>query len=252
MITVLIVDDELPARKRVVKLLENHEDIRIIGECNNAKDAIQEIERMAPDLVFLDIQMPDMDGFSVVSRVRMEMPPHFIFATAYDQYALKAFDVCAVDYLLKPFDRERFDAALTRGRDQIKLRHTKDFNKKLVDLVKLYQRDQTSFLEIFTVKYKGRDKFIAVEEVYYVEASGNYVTLHLEEEKHLYRITMNELEQQLSPRSFIRVHRSLIINKRYIKSTKYLSKNEYSFTLKNGKKLISGRVYKEKIDEFLG
>lgn len=251
-ITVLVVDDEIPARKRVLKLLESHDDFKVLGESNNAKDAIAKIEKFEPELVFLDIQMPDMDGFSVVSRISLDNPPHIIFATAYDQYALKAFDVCAVDYLLKPFDKERFDQALQRAKEHIKLRQTEKFSQKLLDLVKVYQKDQTVFLEVFTVKYKNRDHYVGVEEVLYIEAAGNYVTLHLEGAKHLYRITMSELEEQLPPKDFLRIHRSIIVNKRYVKSTRYLSKNEYAFKLKNDIKLVSGRAYRQKIDDFLG
>lgn len=250
-ITVLVVDDEIPARKRVLKLLESHDDFKVIGESNNATDAIAKIEKLEPELVFLDIQMPDMDGFSVVSRMNLANPPHIIFATAYDQYALKAFDICAVDYLLKPFDKERFDQSLQRAREHIKLRQTEKFSQKLLDLVKIYQKDQAVFLEVFTVKYKNRDHYVGIEEVLYVEAAGNYVTLYLEGIKHLYRITMNDLEQQLPPREFLRIHRSIIVNKRYVKSTRYLSKNEYAFKLKNDIKLVSGRAYREKIDDFL-
>lgn len=251
-ITVLVVDDEIPARKRVLKLLEGHDDFRVIGESNNATDAIAKIEKLEPELVFLDIQMPDMDGFSVVSRISLAHPPHIIFATAYDQYALKAFDVCAVDYLLKPFDKERFDAALKRAKEHIQLRQTDKFSRKLLDLVKVYQKDQTVFLEVFNVKHKNRDLFIAVEEVYYLEAAGNYVALHIENGKHLYRITMNDLEEQLPPKDLLRIHRSLIVNKRYVKDVRYLAKNEYAFQLKNGVRLVSGRAYREKIDDFLG
>lgn len=251
MISVLVVDDELPARKRVLKLLEDFDDFKVIGESGNAGDAIAKIEKLEPDLVFLDIQMPDMDGFSVISKINLQRPPHIIFATAFDQYALQAFEVCAVDYLLKPFDKERFENALSRAKEHIQLKRTEKFSHKLMDLVKVYQQDQTNLIEVFTIKGKNRDVYVGVEEVSYIEASGNYVTLHTEEAKHLYRITMSELEEQLPKDQFIRIHRSLIVNKRYVKSVRYRAKGEYDFRLKNKINLISGRAYQESIADFL-
>ncbi|MEO1050405.1 MAG: LytTR family DNA-binding domain-containing protein [Bacteroidota bacterium] len=250
-IKAVVVDDEILARKRIMTLLENHDDVKVIGQCRNGTEAVETIRQKEPDLVFLDIQMPDIDGFEVISKLKMSSLPHFIFATAFDHFALKAFEVHALDYLLKPFDGERFEEALQLAKEQIQLRQESVFNQKLVQMIKSHQRNDDSYLSSFVIKDRGREFDIECEDIFYLEANGNYVVLRTDKVKHLYRSTMNTLEEQLNPEDFIRVHRSFILNKRYIKGCRYMNNNEYKFSIKNGANVLSGRAYKEAIIEYL-
>ncbi|HAA13312.1 MAG TPA: DNA-binding response regulator [Cytophagales bacterium] len=246
---VLIVDDEYLARQRVLKLLESHEDVTVIGEARNAGEAIDMIQKMEPDVVFLDIQMPDQTGFDVVRRLKN--PPYIIFATAYDQYALKAFDIHALDYLLKPFDEERFALALDQARVQVRLKRNSGFHDKLVGLLREFQDQPGDYRSQFEIKDRGRLFTVPTYEVVYLEAEGNYVALHTEKDKLLYRITMNTLEDELNPGEFLRIHRSLFINRHFVAECRYLNNNEYQFRMKSGHKLLSGRSYREAIQEYL-
>ncbi len=250
-IRTVVVDDEPLARSRIMNRLKEHEEIKLIGECRNGKEAVRFINDKKPALIFLDIQMPDMDGFAVISKLNLEYDPFIIFATAYDQYALKAFDVHAIDYLLKPFDNERFNEALARAKTQIKLQKSSYFNEKLLGLIKEYQQDYGDYKSAFTIKKDGRKIKIDVEHIFWLEATGNYITLHLAERKFLYRGTMNAIEADLNPQFFLRIHRSFIVNTLFVEKIRYISGNEYKVVLKNGQELISGRSYKEKIVAYL-
>lgn len=249
MIRTLIVDDEYLARQRVVKLLETHDDVTIVGEARNAGEAVEMIQKLEPDLVFLDIQMPDQTGFDVVKKLKK--PPYIIFATAYDQYALKAFDVHALDYLLKPFDEERFAEALTQARKQLDLKKNAGFHDKLMGLLREYNTEPGQFRGQFEIKDRGRLYTVATHDITYIEAEGNYVALHTEKEKHLYRITMSALEEELNPAEFLRIHRSLLLNRHFVAECRYLNNNEYQFRLKTGEKLLSGRSYRQAIQDYL-
>ena len=248
-IRTLVVDDEYLARQRVLKLLEAHEDVTVVGEARNASEALQLIERLEPDLVFLDIQMPDFTGFEVVKRLKK--PPYIIFATAYDQYALKAFDVHALDYLLKPYDEERFGQALDQARVQVRLRRSEGFQAKLEGLLAEYNAKPGQWRGQFEIKERGRLFTIPTHSLVYLEAEGNYVALHTESEKHLYRITMSALEQELNPEEFLRIHRSTFVNRHYVAECRYQNNNEYLFRMKSGHQLTSGRSYREAIQAYL-
>ena len=250
-IRTVIVDDEPLARSRILNRLKAHEEIKVIGECRNGKEAVRFINLKKPDLIFLDIQMPDMDGFAVISKLNLDYKPFIIFATAYDQYALKAFDVHAIDYLLKPFDNDRFLEALTRAKSQINLQKSSSFNDKLLRLIKEYQQDHHTYMSAFVVKKDGRKIHIDVDNIWWIEATGNYLTLHMAERQILYRGTMNDIEANLDPQQFLRIHRSFMINLLYTEDIRYLHSNEYKITLKNDQELVSGRSYKEKIVGYL-
>ncbi len=248
-IRTLIVDDEPLARTRIVNLLKPHDDIYLIGQCRNGQETIEFIEKKRPELIFLDIQMPDMDGFKVISRLNLSYKPMIVFATAYDKYALQAFEVHAIDYLLKPFDQERFDEAVTRAKSMIKLKKSEDFNQRLLGLLDDYRQDDTEYLSAIKLKDGGRLVQVPVDEVYWMETEGNYITLNLETRKFLYRMTMNAMEAKLDPDRFLRIHRSYLVNLTYVRHLKYLQGNEYKFILRNGHELISSRSYKETIVE---
>lgn len=249
MIKVLIIDDEPLARFRISDLLKKDPDVFILGECKNGTEAVRHIHQKNPDLIFLDVQMPDLDGFEVVSQLKAD--PLVIFVTAFDQYALNAFDVHAVDYLLKPFDDQRFFDALERAKRQIGLQQTSQFKNKLLNLMQEFQAEPDQYLSAVTLKDRGKTRQIALEDVLWVEADGNYLALHLANEHVLYRSTMNAFESDINPTNFLRIHRSLIINNAHIKDVQYQNNNEYQFQLSNNHTLVSGRLYKEKIEAAL-
>lgn len=251
-IRTLIVDDERLARLRILKLIEPYGEIEVIGESKNGNEAVELINSKKPDLIFLDIQMPDLNGFEVLSKVDLSFNPVIIFATAYDNYALKAFDVHAVDYLLKPFDADRFEVALERAKTYLQMRKSTEFNDKIINLMRDYYNVHSEFKTKFGIKSKGKKIEIYTDDIFYFESDGNYVNINLETQKYLYRITMNALEYELNSNTFLRIHRSLIINSYAVKTVRYEGENnKYRFYMKNGKELVSGRSYKDKIMEYL-
>ena len=251
MIRALIVDDEFLARKKIMTLLEGHNDVHVIGECRNGAEAIEMIKLKEPDLVFLDIQMPDIDGFGVLSRLEGNKIPHVIFATAFDTYAIKAFEAHALDYLLKPFDEERFNQSLSKAKSHLKLKKDANLSQQLLSIIKTHQALETNFINSLQIKEKGVEITIFLDDVFALEAEGNYISLLTEDRKHLYRSTMNSLEEGLNPEHFLRIHRSFILNKRYIQKCVYTNNNEYKFHMKNSKVFISGRAYKENIIPYI-
>jgi two-component system LytT family response regulator len=212
---------------------------------------VRSIQQNAPDLVFLDIQMPGLNGFEVIDAVGAEQMPLVIFVTAYDQHALRAFQVRALDYLLKPFDRERFQEALQRARAHIQRDETGDIGRRLLALVKDLRRDQPK-TDRLVVKSGGRLFFLRVDEIDWVEASGNYVRLHVGTTSHLLRETMNAIEGRLDPEKFFRIHRSRIVNIERVQEMQPWLNGEYAVVLRTGTRLTLSRGYREKLQERLG
>jgi two-component system LytT family response regulator len=247
----LIVDDEPLARERLASLLSAEPDVQIVGQCRDGEEAITAIEDHSPNLVFLDVQMPQMSGFDVIEAVGSERMPLVIFVTAYDQHALKAFQVRALDYLLKPFDRERFTDALQRARKQIERDETGDLGRRLMALVKDLRKDQPR-AERLVVKSGGRLFFLRADEIDWVEAAGNYVRLHVGNTPHLLRETMNAIENRLDPEKFFRIHRCRIVNMERIQELQPWLNGEYSVVLRTGTRLTLSRGYREKLQERLG
>jgi two-component system LytT family response regulator len=242
----LIVDDEDLARERVRSLLETEPDIEIVAECSNGFEAIRAIEQHDPDLVFLDVQMPQIDGFGVLEAVR-DRPsmPAVVFVTAYDTYALKAFDVHAVDYLLKPFDRERFRDAVERARrDRAKPEGNRALQAMLDDARKRLKR--------FVIRLPERIYFVPIDDVDWIEASGNYVRLHVGAESHLLRDTMNHVEESLDPGQFLRIHRSTIVNVGTIRELQPTFGGDHLVILRGGTRLQLSRRYRVALDRLLG
>jgi two-component system, LytTR family, response regulator len=251
MIRTVIVDDEPLARRGIRAHLKDERDVEIIAECGNGNDAVRVITELAPDLVFLDVQMPELDGFGVLEAINLEHLPSVIFVTAYDKYALRAFEVHALDYLLKPFDTERFTKALERARTQIERRSISDLSHRLQSLLDDLKTNQ-KYAERLVIKSAGRIFFLGVEEIDWVEAADNYVRLHSGNNTHLLRETMNSLEQRLDPAQFLRIRRSTIINVRRIKELHPLFKGEYEIVLRDGTRLASGRGYRDRLQELFG
>ena len=249
-IRTLVVDDEPLARERLTSLLGLEHDIEMIGQCRDGEDAAQAITEQTPDLVFLDVQMPGLNGFEVIEAVGTEKMPLVIFVTAYDQHALKAFQVRALDYLLKPFDRERFQEALQRARTQIQRAETGDLGRRLLALVKDLRRDQPK-TDRLVVKSGGRLFFLRTDEIDWIEAAGNYVRLHVGTTSHLLRETMNAIEARLDPEKFFRIHRSRIVNMERIQEMQPWLNGEYAVLLRTGTRLTLSRGYREKLQDRL-
>jgi two-component system LytT family response regulator len=250
-IRTLIVDDEPLARERIRTLLADEPDLEIIGECANGAEALAAIQNQKPDLLFLDVQMPEMDGFEVLEKISADKIAAVIFVTAYDQYALRAFEVRALDYLLKPFDRERFDKALQRARTQIQQAASGDLNQRLLALLEDL-RAEKKWLARLVIKSGGRVFFLKVDEIDWIEAAGNYARLHVARESHLLRETIKNLETQLDPNKFLRINRSTIVRIDRIKELQPWFHGEHVIILQDGTQLTSSRGYREKLEEFLG
>lgn len=250
-IRTIVVDDEPFARARILKLLAQVDFVSVIGECKNGSEALKAITNYKPDLIFLDIQMPDLNGFEVLSKKEFSPNPFVIFVTAYDQYALKAFDVHAVDYLLKPYDDERFMQALDHARQQILLKDNSKIHQKMLKLLEQYKHEQTEALTALEIKERGRTNLLNINDIYWIEADGNYLKIYTEKKAHLIRQTLQTIEEQLDERMFLRIHRSILVHTIYIDRIKYKGNNQYVFTIKNGEKILSSRSYKEQIISFL-
>lgn len=251
-IRTIVVDDEPAARAHIVRLLGTDPDIHIVAECRNGLEALEILKKDTVDLVYLDIQMPQINGFEMLKRLPPgKEPPFVIFSTAYDRYALKAFDVRAVDYLLKPFDDDRFHESLSRAKEFIELRDKKQLAGRLMDLVQDHLNAQKEHAQEYLIKEKGREYRVPAKDVLWIKAEGNYVVLQTMARRHSLRMTMNMLESELDPACFIRIHRSYIVNIRQVRSTRYSGNNEFTFVLNNGKHLLSGRNYKEQVAKFL-
>lgn len=244
-IDTLIVDDEVLARKKLCVLLERDQDFRIVGECSTAADAIRALQQLRPALMFLDIQMPDDDGFSVINAIASESRPKIIFTTAYDSYAIQAFDAEAVDYLLKPFDAERFSRAVKRAKSEILAARSRRSGDSAIPA------SANHALERFVVKSEGRILFFTTEEIDWIEAASNYVKLYSNGKGHLVRHTMNEMERKLDPRQFLRIHRSIIVNVKKIRGVQPCNSGEFIVMLMNGKELPSSRGYRTNLGALL-
>ena len=249
-IRVLLSDDETLARERLRSLLEEEPDLEIVAECGDGKSAIATIRRERPDLVFLDIQMPEVDGFGVVQQLRDDMPLT-IFVTAYDRYAMKAFEVHALDYLLKPVGKERLTGAVERARHQ--LQHPPDgtFQRRVLELlVDMDARRHTP--ERIIIKADGEIVCLKPNEIDWAESAGNYVCLHVGGATHILRETITALESRLGPRQFMRVHRSTLVNVDRIKTLKPSLYGDYSILLRDGTKLTLSRGFRENVLKRLG
>lgn len=248
-IRTLIVDDEPLARDRVKRFLRDEDGIEIIGECGNGSDAVTAIKEKKPDLVFLDIQMPEKNGFDVISSLNPKSLPTIIFVTAYDQYALQAFDVHALDYLLKPFTRERIHRAVARAREQIDGRRFGNLDERLTSLIADLKGNEKKYLERLVVKTTGRVFFLKVDEIDWIEAAGNYVKLHVGRDTHMIRETMNGIETKLDPEKFLRIHRSTVVHIDRIKELHPMFSGDYAVILRDGTELALSRNYRERFLE---
>lgn len=249
-IRVLIVDDEPLAREGIRMLLKAEPDLEIIGECRNGREAVKTILQARPDLVLLDIQMPGKDGFEVLEAIGANRMPHVIFVTAYDEHALRAFEVSALDYLLKPIDDARFREALARARDRICGNNLATLATQLQQMMATLQNEK-NYLERIAIKVAGRVVLLGVDEIDWIEAADNYVQVHTGQASHLLLATMSRLENRLNPQQFLRIHRSTIVNIQRIKELQPMFHGEYRIILQDNTELTSGRSYSKQLHKLL-
>jgi two-component system, LytTR family, response regulator len=250
-ITALIVDDEALARKFIRRILKEDHDVEIVGECNDGKSAVDLIQKHKPDIVFLDVQMPAMDGFAVLDAIGVEQLPEVIFTTAYEKYAIRAFELHALDYLLKPFDQTRFRDAMRHAKERLNQRQQEDGRLQISALLENVKR-RAKYLDRLIIKADGRISFLGTREINWIEADDKYVHLHTAKASRMVRQTLSAMEAQLDPKKFQRIHRSAIVNVERIKELEPTFNGEHVVHLEDGTKLTLSRTYREKLFELLG
>jgi two-component system LytT family response regulator len=259
-IRTLIVDDEPAGRAAIRVLLAEDAELELVGEAADGRSALKRIEQDPPDLLFLDVQMPGMDGFLLLQNLELPELMVVVFVTAYDEYALRAFDVAAVDYLLKPFDDERFRLALARAKREVRQRRLGVVSDRLLLLLETLSRRGSApagspgggYLRRLVIKSGGRVSVLGVRDIDWIEAEGDYVRIHAGKVTHLLRETMKRLEAQLDPARFVRIHRSTIVNVERIKELQPFFRGEYVVLLLDGTSLKLSRGYKEHLETAFG
>ena len=249
-IRTLIVDDEPLARQRLRRLLEADPHIAVVGESADGQQAVEDLRTLGPDLVFLDVQMPGLDGFGVLKALGKSPLPAIIFVTAHDRFALQAFEVHALDYLLKPFDKDRFASAVERAKTQLRQGSAAALDRRLQELLQSLSGRKAA--ERLVVKSAGRAIVVRIGDIDWVEAAGNYVKLHVGEESYLLRESLTGVEKHLDPVRFVRIHRSTIVNIECIRDLQPLFHGDYVVTLTNGTELPLSRGCRDKLEELLG
>src|ERR1700733_3879499 len=251
---VIIADDERLARKKLHILLESEPEVQVVAECEDGRQTISAVHAHLPDLLLLDIQMPDLDGFQVLNEVPPGEMPVVIFTSAYDQYAIRAFEAHALDYLLKPFDQERLHHAIERARWELHKSQDREITHRILDLLSQVKSDMLpapSSEGRLVIRAKGRVVFLNLSEIDWIEASANYVRLNVGKESHLFRETIGRISERLNPNHFVRVHRSTIVNVRKIKELIPVNSGEYIVVLKSGKELSCSRSYRGALESMI-
>jgi two-component system LytT family response regulator len=249
---VVVVDDEAPARQRLLDLLHRDAQVGSILEACNGQDAVQLIENQDPDLVFLDVQMPELDGLGVIDAIGVADMPLTVFVTAYDQHAIRAFEANALDYLLKPFSDERFEGAMARAKARLEERSLREFGQRVMKMVSATPTNADRRWDRLVVKSGGSTRFVRVVDVDWIEAAGVYVNLHVAGKEFLYRTALNDLADRLDPRRFVRVHRSAIVNIESIVQLEPISHGEFDVVLRNGSRARVSRTYRAQLEKRLG
>jgi two-component system LytT family response regulator len=251
-IHVLVADDELPARQRLMDLLRRDEQVAVVSEAADGQTAVEMIQRNNPDLLFLDVQMPELDGLAVIDAIGAAQMPLTVFVTAYDQHAIRAFEANALDYLLKPFSDERFEATMCRAKARLDERSMREFGQRVMKMVNAAPAAPERRLDRLVVKAGGTTRFIRVIDIDWIEAAGVYVTLHVGGKELLYRAALNDLAEKLDPRRFVRVHRSALINIESVLQLEPISHGEFEAVLKNGSRTRVSRTYRVQLEKRLG
>lgn len=250
-VRVLIVDDEPVARRGILRLLQQEPDIEVVAECGDGAAAIAAINEHSPDLVFLDVQMPELDGFAVIEAIGVNRMPAVVFVTAFDQHAVRAFDAQAIDYVLKPIDPERFRRALQRVRSHL-AHPDESFVRRVSEVLKSIDRGELQrYPSRLAIRSDGRVRLLDIDEVDRIIAAGNYVEIHTGAKHHLLRETMTSLEARLDPHRFIRVSRAAIVSIARIREVQPLFNGDFVVLLKNGAQVNGSRRYRAALDVLL-
>ena len=251
-IRVLVADDEIPARQRLIDLLRRDVQVGQINEAADGEVAVETIQKQRPDLVFLDVQMPELDGLGVIDAIGASEMPLTVFVTAYDQHAIRAFEAHALDYLLKPFSDERFEAAMARVKTRLDERSRGEFGQRVMKMVAGAGPSAERRLDRLVVKSGGTTRFIRVVDIDWIEAAGVYVTLHVGGKELLYRAALNDLAEKLDPRRFVRIHRSALVNIESILQLEPMSHGEFEAVIRNGSRARVSRTYRALLEKRLG
>ena len=247
MIRTVLADDEVLARQKLRQLLKEIEDVDIVGECTTARETVELVKLVSPELLFLDICMPDMDGFDALNAISSNKSrnlPQIVFVTANDRWAVRAFEVHALDYMLKPFTSERLSAAVQRARERL-------VSIKAFDSNDLQESNLERYTTRMVFKSRGRVLFLSIEDIRWVEAEENYVRIHTANESHLLREAIGHLESRLDPRAFIRIHRSSIVNLHYVKEVRHEANGDANVVLLSGEKIPLSRSYRSRIQRLV-
>jgi two-component system, LytTR family, response regulator len=253
-IRTIIADDQRLAREKLRTLLASEEDVKVVAECSDGKQTVSAIRRLRADLLLLEIQMPGMDGFQVLNELSPDEMPAVIFTSAYDQYAVRAFEVRALDYLLKPFDLERLQHAIEKARVELNKSQDRQITHRILNLLSQLKSEITSSSSpdgLLVIRAKGRVVFVKLSEIDWIEASANYVRLNAGKESHLVRESMSRILERLNPSHFVRIHRSTIVNFQQIKELIPVNSGEYVVVLKSGKELSCSRGYRAELENMI-
>jgi two-component system LytT family response regulator len=254
-IRTVIADDEPLARQKLLILLDSEPQVEVVAECPNGRQTVAAIRSFQPDVLLLDIEMPDLNGFEVLSEIPSDEMPQVIFTSAYDQYAVRAFEAHALDYLLKPFDQDRLHAAIERAGAEIRKRRNQDLTNRVLELlseVKNGKRPVPEFDERLAIRTNGRVVFLNLEEIHWIEAAANYVRLNTVKDSYLLRETISRVSERLNPSQFVRIHRSMIVNVARIKELIPVNSGEYVVVLHSGKELSCSRGYRSNLQHLIG
>jgi two-component system LytT family response regulator len=248
---ILIVDDEQPARQRLRELIDNDRDIREIIEVENGLDAVEAILQKRPDIVFLDVQMPGLDGLGVIDTIGIERMPVTVFVTAFDQHAVRAFEAAATDYVLKPYGDERMEAAFARAKARLDDEHVREFGQSMLKLLDR-RRLNSTFLDRIVIRERDKTNLIRVDSIDCIESAGVYVALHVGRERVVHRATLSELIGRLDPRRFVRVHRSAVVNIDSILHLESATHGEFDLVLRGGQRIHVSRTFRPLLEARLG
>jgi two-component system LytT family response regulator len=254
LIRAIIADDERLAREKLRILLGSEPEVQVVAECPNGRQTVSAIRSFQPDMLLLDIQMPDLDGFEVLNEISSDEMPQVIFTSAYDQYAIRAFEAHALDYLLKPFDRDRLHAAIERASVEIRKSQDQDLTNRVLALLSTVRSGKRlpQFDERVTIRTNGRVVFLNLEEIHWIEAAANYVRLNTGKDSYLFRETISRISERLNPSQFVRIHRSMIVNVAGIKELIPVNSGEYVVVLHSGKELSCSRGYRSNLQDLMG
>jgi len=253
-IRTIIADDERLARRKLRILLGSEPQVEVVAECPNGRQTVSAIRSFRPDILLLDIQMPDLNGFDVLSEISSDEMPQVIFTSAYDQYAIRAFEAHALDYLLKPFDQDRLHAAIERASLEIRKSKDQEFTNRVLELlstVKSQKKPTPEFEDRLAIRTNGRVVFLNLDEIHWVEAAANYVRLNTAKDSYLFRETISRISGRLNPADFVRIHRSMIVNVRRIKELIPVNSGEYVVVLNSGKELSCSRGYRANLQHLI-